>query len=84
MLSNTRAITCEALLTEAFYIRERALFYAIAREGSPNTFAVQCARKLLDYFLLQNPEIKVESWRRKFDDLKQSLPQRPETTGGKR
>jgi tetratricopeptide (TPR) repeat protein len=41
------------------------------------------ARNLLDYFLLQNPEIKVESWRQKFDDLKRVLPKRPERSGGK-
>jgi len=41
------------------------------------------ARKLLDYFLLQNPEIKVEVWRQKFEDLRQKLPNRRERTGGK-
>jgi len=41
------------------------------------------ARDLLDYFLLQNPEIKLESWRQKFEDLKQVLPKRTEASGGK-
>ncbi|MCL5998653.1 MAG: hypothetical protein M1546_21730 [Chloroflexi bacterium] len=45
----TQAGDREALLIEAFYIRERSLFYTIAREGRPDTFAVQCARALLDY-----------------------------------
>ncbi len=39
----------QALLTEAFYIRDRALFYNIELEGRPNTFVVQCTRTLLDF-----------------------------------
>ncbi len=64
--------------TEAWYEARYHLIDCYRQAGLPDH-----ARDLLDYFLLQNPEIKVESWRQKFDDLKRVLPKRAERSGGK-
>ena len=37
-----------ALLAEAFYIRDRRLYYEVQLEGAPDVFAVNCAAQLVE------------------------------------